>query len=131
MQSPFQRSIRLPELLCRKSVRDRHLLVSALGRQHFLRLPPSLRFVSHFGNDVLANTKLENYLRDRAYSVTSDTANCIIFDGGRLIHRGGLVQQGERWACQIVFVGEDNNYTNSLREGWRDWFKTTVEERET
>lgn len=72
-------------------------------RQHFMRLPAALRFNSHFGWDVLPDSALEADLVERERVMTGPAGTCIVFDGARLLHRGGLMQQGERLALQVIF----------------------------
>jgi Phytanoyl-CoA dioxygenase (PhyH) len=102
---------------------DRHLLVSALGRQHFMALPPELQTVSHFGNDVLKDSEIERILVSHSSSVVGERGTIIAFDGSRIVHRGGLVQCGERWVCQIIFCGDRRN-TIHLQKHWRDALKS-------
>lgn len=72
-------------------------------RRHFMRLPESLRFNSHLGWDVAPGSELENSLADNERKMTGPAGTFIIFDGARLLHRGGMVQQGERLALQVIF----------------------------
>lgn len=72
-------------------------------RRHFMRLPESLRFNSHLGWDVMPGSELENQLAENERKMTGPAGTFIAFDGARLLHRGGLMQQGERVALQVVF----------------------------
>lgn len=72
-------------------------------RRHFMRLPESLRFNSHLGWDVAPGSELESSLADNERKMTGPAGTFIIFDGARLLHRGGMVQQGERLALQVIF----------------------------
>lgn len=72
-------------------------------RRHFMRLPPELRFSSHFGWDVLPNSEIEFEMVKREYKMLGPAGTFIVFDGGRLLHRGGLIEQGERIALQVIF----------------------------
>ena len=72
-------------------------------REAFMKLPQPLRATSHFGDDVLDGTALsEQILGQQKIGLTRE-ANCIVFDGGTGVHRGGLVRQGRRYALQIGF----------------------------
>jgi hypothetical protein len=42
-------------------------------------------------------------LLQKELQITSDLGNCIVFQGGRTIHRGGMVETGERWVIQMGF----------------------------
>jgi hypothetical protein len=72
-------------------------------RRHFMRLPEPLRFNSHMGWDVAPGSELEANLTDCEHRMTGPAGTFIVFDGARLLHRGGLVQQGERVALQVIF----------------------------
>lgn len=72
-------------------------------RKHFMLLPESLRFNSHFGWDVLAETELESVIADREEVMIGSPGKFVVFDGSRLLHRGGLIEEGERLVLQVVF----------------------------
>jgi hypothetical protein len=72
-------------------------------RRHFMRLPESLRFNSHMGWDVAPGSTLETELASTEHRLTGPAGTFIVFDGARLLHRGGLMQSGERVALQIIF----------------------------
>lgn len=72
-------------------------------RRHFMRLPESLRFNSHMGWDVLPGSELEERLVVCEKKMTGPGGTFIIFDGARLLHRGGLMERGERVALQVIF----------------------------
>jgi len=79
-----------------------HTLASKEGRRHFAALPPELRHVSHWGNDVIAGSELERAVVEDEQTMVGSAGSFILFDGARLFHRGGLVESGERWACQVI-----------------------------
>ena len=72
-------------------------------RKHFMLLPESLRFNSHFGWDLLGGTKLENLIADCEEFMLGAPGKLVVFDGSRLLHRGGLIEDGERLVLQVVF----------------------------
>jgi hypothetical protein len=72
-------------------------------RHHFLRLPRELRFNSHFGWDVMPDSDAEKDLLARERHMIGGAGTYIVFDGARLLHRGGMPQKGERVALQVVF----------------------------
>lgn len=73
-------------------------------REHFMRLPPELRFNSHFGWDVIPNSPLEKNMVESERFLISDKGAYIVFDGSRLVHRGGLITEGERIVLQLIFT---------------------------
>lgn len=72
-------------------------------RRHFMRLPECLRFNSHMGWDVLPGSKLESQLVASERKMTGPAGTFIAFDGACLLYRGGLMQEGERLALQVIF----------------------------
>ena len=76
-------------------------------RRHFMRLPDELRFNSHMGWDVMPGTELERDMAAQERKMTGPAGTFVIFDGGRLMHRGGMVQHGERVALQVIFAEPD------------------------
>jgi hypothetical protein len=76
---------------------------SASFRQHFMALPAHLRFNSHFGWDLHPSAQITQELVSREVLMTGAPGTYVVFDGARLLHRGGLIQEGERVALQVVF----------------------------
>lgn len=76
---------------------------STAFRKHFMKLPPNVRFNSHFGWDVLPGSPLEKIMLDQEQPLIGVAGTYIIFDGASLLHRGGLIELGERVALQVVF----------------------------
>ncbi len=72
-------------------------------RDLFMALPTELRFNSHLGWDVLAGSLLEQDMVARESFLTGPPGTYVVFDGARLFHRGGLIESGDRVACQIIF----------------------------
>jgi hypothetical protein len=72
-------------------------------RQHFMRLPPSIRFNSHLGWDVAPESELEGSLANNERLLTGVAGTFIAFDGAKLLHRGGMIKEGERVALQVIF----------------------------
>jgi hypothetical protein len=72
-------------------------------RRHFMRLPEALRFNSHLGWDVLPGSEAEAQLVKAERKMTGPAGTFIAFDGARLLHRGGLMESGERVALQVIF----------------------------
>lgn len=78
-------------------------MTSEKFRHHFMRLPDEIRFNSHFGWDVMPDTDAETIMRNQEQKLTGPAGTFVVFDGARLLHRGGLVNHGERIALQVVF----------------------------
>jgi hypothetical protein len=73
-------------------------------RRKFMALPRFLRKKAEFGADVLDDTPEAQRLREGHFSATSNYGNCILFDGNG-IHRGGMVNKGER-RCIFILLAE-------------------------
>ena len=71
-----------------------------------LRAWASIRFNSHLGWDVEPDSELERSLVACERTMTGKSGTFIIFDGARLLHRGGMVRKGERIALQVIFSDE-------------------------
>lgn len=76
-------------------------------RKEFLKLPAVMRGTSGFGDDILDGSPLSQWILRNEVKVTTDVGNCTVFTGGRTLHRGGMVDQGERWAIQVGFKLRD------------------------
>ena len=72
-------------------------------RRHFSMLPKVIKYNSHFGWDVLPDSNLEQTLTGAEMSIRGPAGTFAVFDGARLLHRGGLVEEGERIALQVIF----------------------------
>ena len=77
-------------------------------RADFMSLPSEMRWNSHFGSDVIPNSSIEEKLIFSEQIILGKMGTGIIFDGANLVHRGGLVLDGERIALQVIF-GESNS----------------------
>ena len=92
----------------------RHLS-SPSFRKLFMCIPPSLRQNSHWGFDGLDSFSQVNKLTESREVILGPSGTFLAFDGSRLMHRGGLVKEGNRWALQIVF------YVNKSHHHPFDW----------
>ena len=71
-------------------------------KELFELLPSIVKFNSHFGFDVKPNSLLEEKLIQNEIVFTGTPGKTIVFDGSSVLHRGGLIIEGERLALQIV-----------------------------
>jgi hypothetical protein len=72
-------------------------------RKHFMKLPVTLRFNSHLGWDILPGSKLETEIAENEEILLGKAGKFVVFDGSKLLHRGGLIEAGERIVLQVVF----------------------------
>lgn len=72
-------------------------------RQDFVKLPVAMRFNSHFGWDVIPCSSLEGYMVENEVKMLGEAGRFVVFDGGNVVHRGGLIKSGERVVLQVIF----------------------------
>jgi hypothetical protein len=84
-------------------------------RREFLEIPVGMQGTSHFGDDILNGSVLSRELLAKEIKIVSKNANGAIFKGGTLIHRGGMVEQGERWALQLGFRARDLSLKGQMK----------------
>jgi hypothetical protein len=72
-------------------------------RAAFVALPRVLQGATHFGDDLHEDNPQTAALLARERIVESSSGNVVLFNGGDLLHRGGLVRRGERWSLQLMF----------------------------
>ena len=71
--------------------------------EYFMQFPQNVQYVSHFGWDVIEGSMLEEQIIDKKQLVLGPKGTMVVFAGGNIVHRGGLVDEGNRWSCKIVF----------------------------
>ena len=92
-------------------------MTSELFRKHFMRLPGSIRFNSHFGWDIMPDSRAERILESREKKILGPKGTFLVFDGASLLHRGGLVANGERIALQVIFaLGKVPFFKNKIKK---------------
>ena len=108
-------------------VSDRYSALSTTGnyrpiarrpelRRIFMQLPRALRGSSHFGDDVVPKSTVATALAGREVQYLSKSAQAFVFDGPHLLHRGSIVQSGERMALQVAFRNRNEaNIRSRLR----------------
>ncbi|HEX3695650.1 MAG TPA: hypothetical protein VH374_09685 [Polyangia bacterium] len=88
---------------------SRGVFSSRVARQFFGMLPARLRLNSHLGFDVLEGSTQAAALAAGEVKMLAPAGHVIVFDGGRLLHRGGMVRTGTRAALQVVFDVQKKN----------------------
>jgi len=73
-------------------------------RKHYMRLPDKMKFNSHCGWDILPGGAVEKEFVEAEERMLGPAGTFVVFDGGRLMHRGGLIAQGSRIALQVIFA---------------------------
>jgi hypothetical protein len=87
----------------------RGVFTSRAARRLFGMLPARFRLNSHLGFDVLDDSDLCASLLRQEVKVLGPAGHVIVFDGSRIVHRGGLVRRGRRKALQVVFNVDKGN----------------------
>ena len=72
-------------------------------RGHFSRLPNSMKHNSHFGWDIEIGSNDEKNILQNEIKVIGPKGTCLLFDGSRLLHRGGIVNKDHRISLQVIF----------------------------
>jgi hypothetical protein len=72
-------------------------------RELFNALPKFLQRKAAFGPDVPNDSKYVSAIVDHEWTITSDQGHCILFDPCG-IHRGGMVQDGERLVVSVMLA---------------------------
>lgn len=86
-----------------KTIYNRVMFKTPELRPYFAHLPQELQGSATPGDDLLAGEPLMNYLVENERCITSEQGDLALFAGGEILHRGGLVRQGERWALQMIY----------------------------
>jgi hypothetical protein len=88
-------------------------------RRIFMQLPSAFQGSSHFGDDVLPDSPLADRLLAREETfLSAESGYVMVFDGGRTLHRGSVVREGERVALQVAFKNlGDRRITAQLQGG--------------
>lgn len=84
-------------------------------KSHLSKLPKELRFYSHFGWYVEPDSNIENQMVEDEIKLTGTKGTFVVFDGAKVIHRGGLLEKDERIVLQIVFGPKKNIFQKILR----------------
>jgi hypothetical protein len=74
--------------------------ISIAERKRMMALPSLFHGSSHFGDDICDSDRQGVRLLAQERAVL-DSSSFILFDGARGLHRGSIVEEGERWAFQI------------------------------
>jgi len=82
---------------------NRPLFIDPSLRPYFARLPSELQGSAGPGDDVVDDTPLSKFLRERERPITSQDGDLALFAGGETLHRGGVTRRGERWALQMMY----------------------------
>jgi len=106
----FSRSLHLADRTLYNDIgKTGRLTSSPKFRRHFMMMPEYLRENSHWGFDLLDVLPNSLEISSSEVKILGDAGTCFVFDGSRLVHRGGLVKSEQRWALQIVFGVDRRN----------------------
>lgn len=80
-----------------------HAFTEPQTRRHFLRLPTLLQSLCHEGDDMLDGSPESEQVLASEVPFLSKDGQCLVFDGGRGLHRGAMTTSGPRLALQLGF----------------------------
>ncbi|MDI9356025.1 MAG: hypothetical protein QM536_03245 [Chitinophagaceae bacterium] len=72
-------------------------------REDFMKLPNFMQWNSHFGWDLIPGSSEEKYVLQNEKHILGEAGTFLVFDGANVLHRGGLLNSGERIALQVIF----------------------------
>jgi 6-pyruvoyl-tetrahydropterin synthase len=85
-------------------------------KSHLSELPNELKFYSHFGWYVEPDSEIENQMINDEIKLIGTKGTFVVFDGAKVIHRGGLLKTGERIVLQIIFGPKKNFIQKVIRK---------------
>lgn len=85
-----------------RAIATGNFCASPTARQSIFRLPGWLRVTANFGRLITPETPAFSTFMSTLRPITSNIANCILFQSGRLMHLGGKVRHGRREALQLI-----------------------------
>ena len=92
---------RLDDLICEANDSNGLAGTDAKSRARFAALPRKLRQKGAFGNDLAPDSPLGREIGKGQWAVTADRGSIVLFDT-KGIHRGGMVEDGERRVITCV-----------------------------
>jgi hypothetical protein len=91
-----------------ESVYYKKRYLSEQFRQEFMSLPSILSGSSHFGDEVMPQSREEELITSREIAITTEQfGNGFVFHGGSTFHRGGMVERGQRLVLQVGLMVKD------------------------
>lgn len=92
---------RLDDLICEANDSNGLAATDAKSRARFAALPRKLRQKGSFGNDLTPDSPLGREIGKGLWAVTAGRGSIVLFDT-KGIHRGGMVEDGERRVITCV-----------------------------
>jgi hypothetical protein len=92
---------RVDDLICEANDSNGLAGTDAASRARFAALPKKLRQKGAFGNDLTPDSALGREIGDGLWKVTAGKGSIVLFDT-KGIHRGGMVEDGERRVITCV-----------------------------
>ena len=82
---------------------NRPVFITPWLRSEFARLPAELQGSGGPGDDILDGTPLSDFLIANERRLTGPAGYLALFAGGETLHRGGVIESGERFALQMIY----------------------------
>ncbi len=74
-----------------------------VSRQLFMKLPPELRYNSHYGWDLSSNSRIHERLLEDEIWLEGEAGSMLIFDGARVTHRALVNSNSSHLSIQAIF----------------------------
>lgn len=100
---------------------NRPLFITPAMRGEFARLPAEMQGSGGPGDDILNGTPLSDFLIASERRLVGPAGYLALFAGGETLHRGGVIETGERFALQMIYKAPPSvaqrasRYLRSLR----------------
>ena len=82
---------------------NRPLFLTPALRPEFARLPAEMQGSGGPGDDIGDGTPLSDFLLANERRLVGPAGYLALFAGGETLHRGGVIQSGERFALQMIY----------------------------
>jgi hypothetical protein len=92
---------KVDDLICEANDSNGLAATDPQARSLFAALPRKLRQKCSFGNDLTANSELTREIRAGLWAIKAPRGSIVLFDT-KGVHRGGMVEQGERRVITCV-----------------------------
>jgi hypothetical protein len=92
---------RFDNLVCEANDHNGLSATDRKSREVFAALPKSLQQKGSFGNDLVDDDNFSRHILDNCHQIVGDRGSIVLFDT-KGIHRGGMVQAGERRVITCV-----------------------------
>jgi hypothetical protein len=94
---------------------NRPLFITPPLRKEFARLPAEMQGSGGPGDDIQDGTALSDFLIAHERRLVGPAGYLALFAGGETLHRGGVVESGERFALQMIYKSPPSTAQKAAR----------------